>query len=141
MSQRVLLALLVLAAFTPAVADPPRGKPDKGIHPAAHERHDDRDGVALAIELVHAAITAPEARRLAERHGATGYKPLPPGIRKNLARGKPMPPGIAKTRAPGAMLGDLPRHDGYEWRVAGTDLLLVQLGTAVVAEVLLDVFD
>jgi hypothetical protein len=69
-----------------------------------------------------------------------GYKPLPPGIQKNLARGKPLPPGIAKKAPPSALLGRLPRHPGYEWQMAGTDLILVQIGTAIIADVLKDVF-
>ncbi len=65
---------------------------------------------------------------------------LPPGIRKNLARSKPLPPGIAKRYAPAAMLSRLPAHRGHEWCVAGTDLMLVAIGTAVVVDILLDVF-
>lgn len=65
----------------------------------------------------------------------------PPGIRKNLARGKPLPPGIAKKMVPGPMLARLPAYPGYEWRIAGSDLVLVAIATAVVADVLLNVFD
>lgn len=91
--------------------------------------------------LVYAGITASVARRYASDYGLGGYSSLPPGIRKNLARGKPLPPGIAKKIAPGPLLGRLPRYDGYEWRVAGTDLVLIAIGTAVVADILYDVFD
>ena len=41
-------------------------------------------------------ISYTTARALAVNYGLTGYKALPPGIAKNLARGKPLPPGIAK---------------------------------------------
>ncbi|RUI15298.1 anti-virulence regulator CigR family protein [Pseudomonas aeruginosa] len=64
---------------------------------------------------------------------------LPPGIRKNLARGKPLPPGIAK-KLDGRLVGRLPRYDGYEWQQAGTDLLLVA-ATGVIYEVLSNVLD
>ena len=90
---------------------------------------------------VAAGISFGEARRLAVDSGLTGYKPLPPGIRKNLARGKPMPPGIAKTRMPGSFVGQLPHHDGYEWRQAGTDLVLIAIGTLIIADVLERVFE
>lgn len=53
---------------------------------------------------------------------------LPPGIRKNLARGKPLPPGIAK-RFDNRLLGQLPRYEGYEWQQVGTDVVLVTLAT------------
>jgi hypothetical protein len=91
--------------------------------------------------LVHADITVSLAREYALNYGLSGYSSLPPGIRKNLTRGKPLPPGIAKKRVPGSMLGRLPRYDGYEWRIAGTDLILIAVATAVVADVLYDVFD
>lgn len=91
--------------------------------------------------LVYAGITATLAHGYARDDGLVGYSSLPPGIRKNLARGKPLPPGIAKKMVPGPLLGRLPRYPGYEWRVAGSDLILIAVATAVVADILYDVFD
>lgn len=65
---------------------------------------------------------------------------LPPGIQKNLARGKPLPPGIAK-KLDGRLLGQLPHYDGYEWRQAGTDLILVAIASGIIYEVLNGAFD
>lgn len=65
---------------------------------------------------------------------------LPPGIQKNLARGKPLPPGIAK-KLDSRLLGQLPRYDGYEWRQAGTDLILVAIASGIIYEVLNDVLN
>lgn len=65
---------------------------------------------------------------------------IPPGIQKQLARGKPLPPGIAK-KLDGRLLGRLPEYDGYEWRQAGTDLLLVTLATGIIYEVIRGVLD
>ena len=65
---------------------------------------------------------------------------LPPGIRKNLARGKPLPPGIAK-RFDNRLLGQLPHYEGYEWRQAGTDVVLVALATGLIYEILQNVLD
>ncbi|MFJ3153179.1 anti-virulence regulator CigR family protein [Pseudomonas protegens] len=65
---------------------------------------------------------------------------LPPGIQKNLARGKPLPPGIAK-KLDSRLLGQLPRYEGYEWRQAGTDLILVAIASGVIYEVLNDVLN
>ncbi|MDM9559748.1 MULTISPECIES: anti-virulence regulator CigR family protein [Bordetella] len=107
-----------------------------------HAGHRGGDGdVNVGISLTTAGISVSTARGYAVDYGATGYSSLPPGIRKNLARGKPLPPGIAKKMVPGPMLAHLPVHPGYEWRVAGTDLILVAIGTAIVADVLFDVFD
>lgn len=99
-----------------------------------------QDG-GVSVTLSTAGITVSTARGYAVQAGATGYGSLPPGIRKNLARGKPLPPGIAKKMVPGPMLARLPVHPGYEWRVAGSDLILVAIATAVVADVLTGVFN
>ena len=104
------------------------------------DRHKHSQGDNLVVDLVYAGISAALARDYAQSYGLRGYSELPPGIRKNLARGKPLPPGIAKKIVSSSLLSRLPRHDGYEWRVAGTDLVLISLATAVVADILYDVF-
>jgi len=90
---------------------------------------------------ITAGISFGDARQLATHYDLTGSKPLPPGIRKNMARGKPMPPGIAKTRLPDAFIGALPRHPGYEWQQVGADLVLVASGSLVISDILEGVFD
>ncbi len=68
---------------------------------------------------------------------------LPPGIERNLQRGKPLPPGIAKQYLPEDLLIKLPRPgSGLEYLVVAGKLLLVEVTTQVIREVLLDaVFD
>jgi len=67
-------------------------------------------------------------------------KPLPPGIEKNLKRGKPLPPGIAKQTLPPDLRQQLPAApDGYERIIVGGKLLLVELGTQIVRDILMDV--
>ncbi|MCB1669694.1 MAG: anti-virulence regulator CigR family protein [Gammaproteobacteria bacterium] len=90
---------------------------------------------------VSVTISTGEARRLAVNYGLTGMRSLPPGIRRNLARGKPLPPGIARQMVPGRMLADLPVVPDHEWRIAGRDLVLIALGTLVVVEILQNVFE
>jgi hypothetical protein len=64
---------------------------------------------------------------------------LPPGIEKNLQRGKPLPPGIAKQYLPQDLLIKLPRPGaGLEYLVVAGKLLLVEVATQVIREVLLD---
>lgn len=155
--QRISIALLLssIVAIQPVLADPPPGKgnPNKGSQgnngnngnkgnsDTGQGQGNAQDNSSdLATGLVLAGITAIAAQNLATNYGMVGYAPLPPGIAKNLARGKPLPPGIAKKYPPNAMLGQLPYHPGYEWRVAGSDLILVAIGTAIVADVLRNVF-
>lgn len=151
----IALLLSSTLAIQPVIADPPPGKgnPNKGNQGSngnnGNKGNSDQgqgQGNAqantsdLATGLVIAGITAIAAQNLAVNYGIVGYSPLPPGIAKNLARGKPLPPGIAKKYPPNAMLSQLPYHPGYEWRIAGSDLILVALGTAIVADVLRNVF-
>lgn len=159
MQQRVAVTCLLavsLLAFD-ADAGPPEGK-GPGYHHAEQshpgrgsqgrgpthgtsdyrERHRDRELVDVVID---AGISAVLAREYARDAGLRGYAGLPPGIRKNLARGKPLPPGIAKKVGSGRFLDRLPRHQGYEWQTVGTDLILVSVATGVIADILFDVFD
>ncbi|WP_431023401.1 anti-virulence regulator CigR family protein [Halomonas sp. H5] len=64
---------------------------------------------------------------------------LPPGIRMNLERGKPLPPGIAR-RFDDRLYRQLPRYEGYEWRRVGADVVLVEVASDIVYEVLRDIF-
>ncbi len=65
---------------------------------------------------------------------------LPPGIQKNLARGKPLPPGIGQ-RLDSRLEGRLPRYEGYEWRQAGTELVLVSLASGLIYEIVNGAFN
>jgi hypothetical protein len=131
-----LACVLCLCALT-LQADPPadKAKPHKkGSMSQMHMYGSMSVGAS-------AGITVGDARQLAQRYEMTGQKPLPPGIRKNLARGKPLPPGIEKTRMPDAFIQALPQHEGYEWRRAGGDLVLVATGSLVISDIVEGVFD
>jgi hypothetical protein len=139
----VIIIVSALSLFSAALlADPPanKGKSGKG----KNEVQSDRDSLNVDLgfsAMFTAGISFGDARQLAVDHSLTGSKPLPPGIRKNLARGKPMPPGIAKTRIPDSFISQLPQHDGYEWQQAGGDLVLVVSGSLVISDVLEGIFD
>ena len=143
------LPCLVLIAFCAApptlmqAAQPGQGnsKPDKSKS-QSHQKSDEAGHTDVDI-LIAAGIqlSREDARRYALDSDLTELKPLPPGIRKNLARGKPMPPGIAKTRLPDSFVSRLPVAEGYSWRVAGIDLVLVASASNLIAGVLRNVFD
>jgi hypothetical protein len=78
----------------------------------------------------HAATPAP---------GSSSTR-LPRGIAKKLARGKPMPPGIAKRALPQDLTILLPPPPvGHERIVVAGKILLVDIATQVVRDVLTDV--
>jgi hypothetical protein len=67
-------------------------------------------------------------------------KSLPPGIAKNLQRGKPLPPGIAKRALPYDLKSRLSRPPvGYDRYVVAGKVLLVELGTQIVRDILTDI--
>ncbi len=138
------IVIVILTAFlvaSPAIAGPHAGKGK----PCKAQKHKHGRGLKSEVQssglLVSISIGFEEARRLAVANHYIGYRPLPPGIRKNLARGKPLPPGIAKKVVPAPMLRQLPVYPGYEWRICGKDLVLVSVSTNIVAEILFGVFE
>ena len=109
-------------------------------------KNKDKSGFDADVDVglsatITAGISFGDARRLATDYKLTGSKPLPPGIRKNMARGKPMPPGIAKTRMPNTFINQLPHHEGHEWLHIGANLVLVVAGTLIISDILKGVFD
>ena len=74
-----------------------------------------------------------------ERGGPPKKKGLPPGIQKKLARGGTLPPGIAKQYLPDGLVTQLPPSPhGYERRIVGSDVLLVEIDTGVIADIITD---
>jgi hypothetical protein len=80
-----------------------------------------------------------EIRSWYSLHPVGNVEALPPGIRKRLARGKPLPPGIAKQVAPAGLRSRVRLPDGYEIIEVGLDVLLVEVATSIVHDVLMDV--
>jgi len=65
---------------------------------------------------------------------------LPPGIANNLARGKSLPPGIKKQVLPYELRQVLPPvRDGHERIIVAGKVLLVEVASQIVRDVLTDV--
>ena len=129
--------LLTITGLTLAVA----------LHRASaapkHDKHDQHGGNGdIRVDVRGPSIDIGRVRIvLGDNRALIGpTQSLPPGIRKNLARGKPLPPGIAK-RFDNRLLGQLPHYEGYEWRQVGTDVVLVTLATGLIYEILQNVLD
>ena len=64
-------------------------------------------------------------------------KGLPPGIEMKLERGGTMPPGIAKRYLPADLERDLPPvPHGYERSIVGNDVVLVEVDTGKIADII-----
>lgn len=72
-------------------------------------------------------------------HPNPGIDALPPGLRKNLARGKAMPPGIAKRFPPEGLRSSLSVPSRYHVIEVGWDVFLVEVATGIIHDVLMDV--
>ena len=93
----------------------------------------------VAVEVTFSTEEAAQIRAFFGSNPQSGAEALPPGIRKNLARGKPLPPGIAKKMLPDRLEAELPVHDGYHRVQVGLDVFLVEVATGIIHDVLMDV--
>ena len=108
------------------------------------DRRDDGNGALVGAAaggiLTGLLLSDQEVRIIRDWYGAHSVQPasLPPGIAKNLRRGKPLPPGIAKKLAPQPLVSRLDIPYGYQLVEVGTDVLLIEAGTRIIAEILKD---
>jgi hypothetical protein len=136
----IVLALLVCC---PASAGQGPGKSNGKGH-----------GNSAVVESIHTDELVFGTITVAERAIIGGYfapnrgssvpelgsvKPLPPGIAKKIARGGSLPPGIAKRYFPQGLMTQLPPRPGAQWLVVGTDVVLINIATNVIIDVLRDV--
>jgi hypothetical protein len=133
----LFLGAAILAA-TPSSAFA-QGRKKADTAPATTERLEKIDTAPVTTSV---RISPDERDRIRDyyvSHRARGIESLPPGIRKRLARGKPLPPGIAKRALPSDLLSRIRVPRGYEVVEVGMDVLLVEVATHVVHDILRDV--
>ena len=137
---RLLTALLLacaLVAAGPALA----GKKNKAAGNGGKSNQPSTTEQILTKAVVGGLITVAERAIIGDyvashRSQFAGAQALPPGIAKKVARGGALPPGIAKKTLPGGLLAQLPTRPGQQWRVVGTDVLIVEVATGVIVDVL-----
>ena len=117
-----------------------QGKADKGKS----------DGVSTAA-LIATVISATERALIGDyvqkaKSSHNGLPPglakrdrLPPGLQKQIQRNGSLPPGLAKRGLPGDLRGRLPHRRGQDYRVVGSDIVLVEIATNVILDVMKDV--
>lgn len=125
MKTLALVVAVLLSLAVPAAADP------GGKHGA---RTGARDAGEVMADVL---ITAAERALIGDYYRTHAAPPdsLPPGIRKKVARGKPLPPGIAK-RFPEGLAGQMRARPGYEFQTVGADVVLVQVATGVIVDMI-----
>lgn len=133
---RITIACFVATGITPAASG-------NSIWPVSEfgvEVEFTQDEIRL-IRAYYAAVREDGNRGGRGEKGGRGKQAgLPPGIAKNLARGKAMPPGIAKQYLPDDLRHELPPvRDGFERVIVDGKVLLVEVATRVVRDILYDV--
>jgi hypothetical protein len=86
--------------------------------------------------IVVEGISARSARELARTRGLINRKQLPANLRRLMQEGQPLPDSVPVQELPASFTGELPAVAAHEWRAAGTDLLLVNTQTRVIARIL-----
>ncbi len=61
---------------------------------------------------------------------------LPPGLQKHIERTGRLPPGLEKRRLPGDLRALLPRRTGQDYRVVGNDIVLIEIATELILDVM-----
>ncbi len=135
---RLLTALTLACALVTAGTTTTAFAGNKGNQPTLVEKTVTKHLVGGLISAVERAVIADYLDRNQGNlpGNLAGAKPLPPGIAKKMARGGTLPPGIAKKTLPVGLLDQLPVRPGQEWRLVGTDLLIVEVASNVIVDVL-----
>ncbi|MFC0666934.1 RcnB family protein [Azotobacter chroococcum] len=120
------LALCLGCALVPA-ASAHGHEPDDRRHRDSHAQQRPPADFGPLRQSIHA-----------HRHDIGRGPAVPAHVR--IVKGKPLPPGWG-SRLSARQLHHLPQYRGYEWRRAGSSLLLVDSRSGVVHEALLGVLD
>lgn len=81
-------------------------------------------------------MSAQSARELARTRGLIDRKQLPANLRRKLQEGQPLPADVPVVDLPADYTKALPQVAAHSWQAAGTDLLLVNNETKVIARIL-----
>lgn len=130
----LLLATGLQAGGLPA-AWAKKPKPEPGVESRVSVRFVEHDKVVIRDYFRGASS------------GASGLPPglakrqqLPPGLQKQIREKGSLPPGLQKRVLPGELEGRLTRlPPGYERVIVGADVLLVEIATRVIVDILADV--
>ncbi|RJF88424.1 hypothetical protein D3874_16540 [Oleomonas cavernae] len=138
-SRIVVAALLAFTLVAPAQVVGKPKNPGQG-----HGNADTTDSVGEAVGgAVAAALFGASDRQLISNYFLrnSGYLDgLPPGIRKQLVTKGRLPPGIAKKALPPGLAGQLsPLPSGFDRMIIGPDVLLVEIATGIIVDIIRDV--
>jgi len=149
---RSLLALLFavpLLLGAPALVDAAgKNKGKAGPVPTVTKgKNQGQSGDVATDRLLGTVISAVERALIGDyikkaKTSGRGLAPrqhLPPGLQKHIARTGRLPPGLEKRRLPGDLRSLLPIRSGQDYRVVGNDIVLIEIATELILDVMKDV--
>ncbi len=145
---RTLLAALFaipLILGAPALADAAGKNKNKGkssSKPSKGQSEDISTGALLATIITAAErvligdyVRQAKASPQGLPSGLAG-RPLSPGLQKHIDRTGRLPPGLEKRRLPSGLLGQLPPRTGQDYRVVGNDIVLIEIATGLILDII-----
>ncbi len=140
LSRHVLPAVLVLSLFV-FLAETAEAQSRNGDGGRGNGGGNDDGGVTVEFtaEFSFSLGDRDQIQAYYASNPTPGVRALPPGTRKNLTRGKSIPPGIGKRFPPDALRSSLSVPPKYDVIVVGWDVLLVEVATGIIHDVLMDV--
>lgn len=106
---------------------------------AAAQKRGNDGGVEIALEVTFSIGDKEQIREFYAENPRPSAEALPPGMRKRLELGKALPPGIAKRFPPDALRSRVGVPREYDLIEVGLDVLLVEVATGIIHDVLMDV--
>ena len=100
--------------------------------------------LGTVISAVERALIGDYIKKAKVKHkglppGLAKRQHLPPGLQKHIARTGRLPPGLEKRRLPGDLRSLLPIRSGQDYRVVGNDIVLIEIATELILDVMKDV--
>ncbi|MCH9012429.1 MAG: hypothetical protein IIA68_05120 [Proteobacteria bacterium] len=97
--------------------------------------------LGTVISAVERALIGDYIKKAKVKHkglppGLAKRQHLPPGLQKHIARTGRLPPGLEKRRLPGDLRSLLPIRSGQDYRVVGNDIVLIEIATELILDVM-----
>ncbi len=142
---RSLLALLFavpLLLGAPALVDAAgknKAKGKAGQGPTVTKgKNKGQSGDVATDRLLGAVISTVERALIGDyvKRTRVSGQSLSPGLQKHIERTGRLPPGLEKRRLPGDLRALLPIRSGQDYRVVGNDIVLVEIATELILDVM-----
>ncbi len=145
---RSLLALLFslpLLLGAPALVDAAGKNKGKGkagpVLTVSKGKNQGKSGDVATDRLLGTVISAVERALIGDyiKKTRVSGRSLSPGLQKHIERTGRLPPGLEKRELPGDLRALLPVRSGQDYRVVGNDIVLIEIATELILDVMKDV--